>query len=347
MSKKVLLVRLSSLGDVIFNIPLANILKDNGYHITWITSEKGFDVVNNNPAVDEAILVPWNKWKHQSFFKNLCEYIKIVTYIRSQKFDIAIDTQLLLKSFVWMIFSGAKRRIVSKSAREFAFLGGNEIIEELSPDFSTHVIEGYLKFAKHLGLNTDNIKVSLPPSRQDHIDKINEYLKNLDKSKPIVTICPATTWVPKHWNKDNWKVLIKKIENSCNLVFTGTNGDIELIEYISEGKHLNLAGKTNLLELIELFRQSDLVLSLDSGSTHLARATGHPKIVSIFCATPPSRYAPIGSKDKYIALTGNLPCQHCHKKTCPLGTNECTFSPSVEEVFEAIQKLLPLTNFNN
>ena len=47
--KKVLIIRLSSLGDVIFNLPLANILKSNGYHVTWIVGEKGIDVVKNNP----------------------------------------------------------------------------------------------------------------------------------------------------------------------------------------------------------------------------------------------------------------------------------------------------------
>jgi len=50
--KKALLVRLSSLGDVIFNIPIANVLKDNGYEVTWLVSEKGIYVVENNPAVN-------------------------------------------------------------------------------------------------------------------------------------------------------------------------------------------------------------------------------------------------------------------------------------------------------
>ena len=63
--KQVLLIRLSALGDVIFNIPLANILKENGYKVFWLTSEKGFDIINNNPCVDEVILAPVEKWKKQ------------------------------------------------------------------------------------------------------------------------------------------------------------------------------------------------------------------------------------------------------------------------------------------
>lgn len=341
--KRALLVRLSSLGDVIFNIPLANILKNNGYKVTWVVSEKGYDIIKDNPAVDEAILAPVARWKKQKFSQNLKEYLELIKHIRSEKFDIAIDTQLLLKSFIWIAFSGAKRRIVSTSAREFAFLGGNEFIGKLRVSYDEHAIKNYLKFAKHLKLNTDKIEASLPESTPETVKKIDELLKNIDKTKPLVGIAPATTWVPKHWNKDNWKSLIEKIEKDYTLVFTGTAKDNDLIEYISGGRHLSVAGKTNILELAEVFKRCDLVISLDSGSTHLAWACGKPKIVSIFCCTPTGLYAPIGSPDKYIALSGHLPCQPCHKRKCPLkeNQNQCTYLPHVQEVLDAVHKLLP------
>ncbi len=340
MKKKVLIVRLSALGDVIFNLPLANILKSNGYEVTWLTSEKGFDIVNNNPFVDEAILAPVEKWKKQNLFQNLKEYIRLIKYIRSKHFYIAIDTQLLLKSFIWTVFCGAKRRIVSKSARECAILGGNEIIDKLAKDYTTHAAVSYLKFAEHLGLDTSVIQTALPAPTEEISNKITDLIKNIDKTKPIITLAPATTWVTKHWNKDNWKQVVNALKDDYNLIFTGTNKDNELINYISEGNHLNLAGKTNLLELAELFRRSDLVISLDSGSTHLAWASAKPKIISIFCSTPPTRYAPIGDNDKYIALSGDLSCQHCHKRKCPNGTNECTSLPTVEQVLQAVKTLL-------
>lgn len=65
--KKLLLIKLSSLGDVIFNVPLANALKDAGYEITWLVSEKGIQIVENNPCVDKAILVPMKQWKNVGF----------------------------------------------------------------------------------------------------------------------------------------------------------------------------------------------------------------------------------------------------------------------------------------
>ena len=189
-------------------------------------------------------------------------------------------------------------------------------------------------------VNIDDIKVTLPNPSKETIEKLDELLKDLDHLKPVITISPATTWANKHWDKENWKTLVEKIKDDYTLIFTGTNKENDLINYISKGAGLNLAGKTNIDELCELFRRSDLVISLDSGSTHLAWGTKVPKIISIFCCTPKTRYSPIGNKDKYISLSGNLPCQPCHRKKCPLGTNECTNYPSVEDVLNAVHKLL-------
>lgn len=342
--KKALLIRLSALGDVIFNLPLAHLLKNNGYEVFWLTSEKGFDIIHNNPLVDKAILAPIEKWKKQNLFKNIIEYFKIIKYLRSEKFDISIDTQLLLKSAIWNLFCGAERKLVSNSAREFAQFAGNENIGKLSYDYNTHATQRYLKFAKHLGIESNEIVAKLPTSTEETVKKINELIEGIDSSKPIIAICAATTWSTKHWNKDSWKKLVKELENDYTLVFTGTQKDEKLIEYISENKHLSIAGKTNLLELAEFFKRSDLVISLDSGSTHLAWACEKPKIISIFCSTPKGFYAPIGAEDKYIALSGNLPCQPCHKKHCKIAETEngCTFYPKVNEVVDATHKLLPL-----
>ena len=113
--KKILLIRLSALGDVVFNIPLANLIKKSGARLDWLVSEKGYDVVYNNPCVDNVILVPYEKWKKSgNIFKNFLEYLEIIKKIRKEKYDIVIDTQLILKSFIWTKFSNGKRRIVAK-----------------------------------------------------------------------------------------------------------------------------------------------------------------------------------------------------------------------------------------
>lgn len=329
------------MGDVIFNIPLANCLKDNGYEVHWLVSEKGYSLVKDNPCVDKVHLAPVEKWKKSGKpFENFKEYLSILKKLRAEKFGIAIDTQLILKSLYWTRFCGAKRRIVAKNAREGAILGGNEIIPSTRDGFNRHVVRCYLKFAEHLGLNTENIKVTLPETSPQAKEKINELLAPLDPNKKTIIVAPATTWIPKHWNRDNWRELIERLGNDYNLVFTGMPTDLELITYIGGGKHLNLASKTNLEELQELFSRGDLMISLDSGSTHLAWAVQKIKIVTIFCCTPAGLYAPLGDSSKYIALSAGTPCGPCHRKKCPNKNNLCTLTPNVDEVINAIKTLL-------
>ena len=168
--QKALLIKLSSLGDVIFNIPLANALKDAGYEVTWLVSEKGIQVIENNPCVDKAILAPLGKWKKKGPCKeNFDDYMKLIKQIRAEKFDIAIDSQMMLKSLYWLLFSGAKRRIISKEAREFAILGGNEWIDNISYAPNSPIVLNYLKYAEYLGIKTDNIKITLPARTPEQI----------------------------------------------------------------------------------------------------------------------------------------------------------------------------------
>ena len=300
--KKLLLIKLSSLGDVIFNVPLANALKDAGYEITWLVSEKGIQIVENNPCVDKAILVPMKQWKKRGFsLTSFKEYLAILKQLRAEKFDVAIDSQMMLKSLYWLLFCGAKRRIISKEGRELSVLGGNEWIDDISYSPNSPIVLNYLRYANYLGINPDEIKVTLPPRTQEQIAHVDELLAGLNSEKPLVVIAPATTWKDKHWNQDNWKKVVEYLKDKCNLVFTGGPNDNELIEYIGGGKFLNLAGKTDIMELMEVFSRAKLVMAPDSGSAHLAWATRNPAVITIFTCTPKEVLAPYGDKSKYIA----------------------------------------------
>lgn len=337
--KKVLLVRLSAMGDVIFTIPLANALTSAGYEVSWLVSEKGYSLVKNNPCVDKVILAPLEKWKKSGNpVKNFLEYLSIVRSVRKERYDIALDTQLILKSLLWMVFCGAKRRIVAKNYREFAILGGNEVMEATRVGNEPHAVKSYLKYAEYLGADTTDIKVTLPETSKEVKTKIDELLNPLE-NKPFILVAPATTWVTKHWNKGKWKVLLENLKKDYNIVLTGTESDRELLSYI-DGGYLNLCGKTNLEELQELLSRAELVISMDSGTTHLAWAVQKPKIVSIFCSTPESLYAPLGNESKYLSVSAKNICPPCHRRKCPKGTNLCTDYPEVDEVYNAVIKLL-------
>ena len=235
--KKILIIRLSSMGDVIFNIPLANNLKDNGYEVSWLVGEKGYTLIKDNPCVDKVFFAPVEKWKKsKNIIKNLKEWYEIIIKLRKEHYDIALDTQMLMKSIPFTMFCGAKRRLIAKDAREFSQIGANEIIPKIADKFNIPIVKSYLKFAQYLGYDTSNIKVTLPETSPEDENYINELIKNIDPNKKTVIIAPATTWVAKHWDKNNWKNLVEKLENKYNIIFTGGEKDNELINYINKNK---------------------------------------------------------------------------------------------------------------
>ncbi len=344
--KKLLLIKLSSLGDVIFNIPLSYALKDAGYEVTWLVSEKGYDILKNNPCVDRVILAPIFKWRKRGFvLQNTIEFWNIIKTLRKEKFDISIDAQMMFKSLFFNMFCGAKRRITSTQAKEFSKLGANEFVEGISYSPKIPIVKNYLKFADWIktGAETTNIiKKSLPERTQEQIAKVDELLKNIDKSKPTVIISPATTWDNKHWAETNWIKVAEAVSQSANIVFTGSEKDKKLIDKLCKNSYINLSGKTNLMELIEVFSRANVVVSPDSGSAHLAWALNKPAVITVFTCTPKDILAPYGDDRKYIALSGNLPCQPCFKKKCKKkdNINACQSLPTAEKVIEAIKKFI-------
>lgn len=370
--KKILIIRLTSLGDVIFTVPLACALKDGikDCEIGWVVAEKGLDVVKNNPCVDKVHFIPLKEWKKRPFsLKTFKEFFQIVKEIRKEKYQIALDCQQMFKSLLLFMFSGAKRRITFKDARELSFLGGNEFIKPKAKfgSFNYHIVERNLDFARHLGITSPHVRFSLPEVSAQAKAEADEMLKDTDKTKPSAVIAPATTWANKHWAEENWAVLLDGIGEKFNIIFTGTEADKALVSRILEKtstgfSYTNLTGKTDLQTLREIFTRAKVVISPDSGSAHLAWATQIPSVIAIFTCTPAKRFGPYDNHEtksgrKYFSISGQrentrcgtetaseLICSPCFKKKCKLknpakGENICQKYPKPEEIINIVNKL--------
>lgn len=344
---RILVIRLTSLGDVIFTLPLVKALEGN--QIGFLVAEKGLAVIKNNPSISKVHFAPLQEWKKRPFsIKTIIEFFKLVSELRRENYDIALDCQQMFKSLLLFWFSGAERRITFEDARELSGLGGNEFVKPKAKfrDFNYHIVERNLDFARHLGLNPQKINFILPVPSFETKKKITDMLSAADKSKPIVVISPATTWLNKHWNVKNWAKLVNAINSKCNIVFSGMPCDVPLIENIIDEvgtfNYINLVGKTNIEELIELFTQAKIVVSPDSGSAHLAWATSTPAVVAIFTSTPAKRFGPYGDDAKYFSVQSDLTCQPCFKKKCKLEDvkNGCQNYPEADEIITIVNKLL-------
>lgn len=317
---KILIVRLSAIGDVVHSLPILHCLRRKfpDSFIGWAVEDRCSDVLINNPLIDRVYVFPRKKWCKQS--------LSVIKEIRNEKFDIAIDLQELFKSGIITYLSGAKRRIAHAKTREFADIWVNEKLPAHDTfDTEKLIIERYLEPAKYLGAPIDEVEFSLPPLNNDIKTKIDSLLGGLDKE--IVVFSPATIWPTKHWLEEYWAELLNKISDKYNVVFIGTNKDNALINRIvslaKTDKYLNIAGKTSLLELIEVFNRSKYVIAPDTGPAHIANATQVPSVGMIFGPTGVKRTPPYG--DKHFAISANLPCKECFKRICPRKDNplEC------------------------
>jgi len=345
---KILIVRLSAIGDVIHSLPILNALRKKfpDANISWVVEDKAADILLNNPLINKVFVIPKQRWKKEGFsLKNTREFLDIVSSIRKEKFDIAIDLQELFKSGIITYLSGAERRIAHAKTREFADIFVNEKLKAHDIfDPNKMIIERYLEPANYLGAPVEEIKFSLPPVNDETKAYIDTLLQNIDKSKPVIVFSPATIWPTKHWIESYWGELLEKLSSDNNIIFIGSTNDKALINRITTKTNtqnfISIAGKTTILDLIELFNRTDILVTPDTGPAHIANATGKPVIISIFGSTSYKRSAPYG--EKHTALSAELSCQpcfkrKCYKKSCQM---ECMKKITPNEVFDIIlQKL--------
>ncbi|MGD9581390.1 MAG: glycosyltransferase family 9 protein [Vampirovibrionia bacterium] len=346
-NKKILIVRLSAIGDTIHGLPVLNAIKRQfpDVHVSWLVEKESSFLLKDNPFVDKLFIFDKTTLKTAGVSFASFKQIKNLIYsLKQERFDIAIDLQGLFKSGLLTALSGAKRKIGFKGTREFAEFFLNERVDAGKIfDHNEHVIEKNLKLAEHLGIEDLSVNYCLPVISEDIKTRINNILCFNDSTKKTVVIIPATTWQTKFWPKEHWQNLLKYLEHKVNIVITGTNTDISYIEDItkplSEGSYLNIAGKTSLLDLIELFYRTDIVIGVDTGPLHLAVASEKPEVLAILGPTSAKRNGALGHKNIHLSLD----CQPCHKKKCPLNESEqikCMNNIDPAQIIDIIEPLL-------
>ena len=126
------------------------------------------------------------------------------------------------------------------------------------------------------------------------------------------------------------------------MIITATKNDKELTENIllNTQNVINLTGRTQLSDLVYIFRNADIVISPDSGSAHVAWASGAKSVLTLFFATCAERTAPFG--EYYKSLSANINCAPCMKKKCKYKTNECIQKINSQSVIDNIYNLLKI-----
>lgn len=309
---RILIIKPSSLGDVVHALPTVNLIRRKfaAAHISWLVNAELFPLLQNCPVINDRI---------EFRRRDSGSWWPLLRQLRRENFDIVVDLQGLLRSGLFTLATGASQRIGLSDAREGARLFYNEIVTVPR----IHAVDRYLLAAKHLGCDGP---VEFPLGLASEI-------KN---QKSEIAINPSARWDTKLWGDDKFAELIRQLP-ADRVVLTGSANEAPRIEKIAQGRQ-NLAGKTSLLELADLYRQCAVLITNDSGPMHLAAAVGTP-VVAIFGPTEPALTGPYG--DRHVVLRAGIPCSPCLKDRCfHTPGMECMDKVTVEQVLAAVKPFL-------
>ncbi len=346
---RVLIVRLSALGDVIQGLPCLVALKESfpDWRISWLTEAPNAAVLDGHPHLDRLFLLDrgWRRGVAPLNPVNLgrggSNALAVWSALRRARFDLAIDLQGLFKSGLWTFLSGAPRRLGHGGTREYADRFLTEIVSR-RPTFDPAypLIERYLDPARHLGADPSKARYVLPPPTEAALAEADRLLGPPPSLRPLIGVCPWSAWPSKNWPLPHWRALAAALAREARVLILGgaeNAADAAAAFSDTEGAE-DLVGRTPLPVLAELLRRCRLVIGPDSGPLHLANATNAPKVLMLFGATSRRRSGPWGAVHR--ALARDLDCQPCFKRICPLGHFACLRELAPERVLDMAREML-------
>ena len=326
--KKILIVRLSAIGDIVMASPVAAALKRRypEAKILWLTQPECASLVQNNPLIDEVLLWPRAEWQNlwqQRKYRQLFAHIRTFRkQLKTHQIDLAIDLQGLLKSGMLTWLSGATRKVGLGSKEGSQWLM-DQVIPRNSGDTDLIGSE-YRWLCQQLQLDAKPWQMSIGAS-DDAINHAKQLIEQ-DIADDYIVICPFTTRPQKHWHDAGWQVLIPKLTKlGHTIVMLGGPADTEHAERIIDNeiaankRFINLVGKTQLPVAALLIQQAKALIGVDTGLTHMGHAHDIP-VLGLFGSTRP--YLKTDTANGQIMYL-NLHCSPCRRNPSCDGRFEC------------------------
>jgi heptosyltransferase-1 len=333
---KALVVRLSSIGDVIHTLPALAALHGHGWGVAWLVEPASRTLLEGHPMIERLAVLP----AARSF--RLSSATKALRPLREEPRDVALDFQGLWKSAFWARRSGA-RRVIGFDApwrreRLSALLLKERV--ELSTD-QPHVIDKNLALLRSVGIDAvGSREFPLPPAalRSAAVDEALEARVLLG----FVVLNPGGGWASKLWPPEGYAVVARGLrDRGFKSLVTWGPGEERLAERIVAASNgaAERCFPTTLLELAVLFRKARLVVAGDTGPLHLACAVGAP-VVGIYGPTDPARNGPFSPRDVVVRRTPL--CSPCHRRACRIHDGVMQ-AITPEEVLRAVDARLGIS----
>jgi lipopolysaccharide heptosyltransferase I len=315
---KILILKPSSLGDVIHALPVLRLLKRHwpASEIYWWLDVNLVPLLENDP--DLAGIFPFRR-KRWAAPHRWPEIVSSVRVMRDHRFDLAIDLQGLARSSMFAWLANPKLLVGLDNLREGSREGARALYDITPPRASpqTHAVDRYMAVLPLLGAPVHWNFDWLPHHPQAAADVRAKWAPEADQ--PWIILLPGGRWNNKRWPVKYFIDLVQRLRQIPRLRFVvlGSKDERPLGEAIANAAAdccLNLAGQTTLDEMIEWIRLSRLTVTNDTGPMHVAAALRRP-VVALFGPTNPANTGPYGQGQNVLQIT-SLPCVPCMKSTC-------------------------------
>ena len=326
--RRVLVVKLSSLGDLFHALPAVHALKTGlDAEVHWVTQPAYADLVPCFADVSRVIV-----FDRQGFPAGFRRFVR---ELRRDSYDCVVDLQGLLKSALVTRLARGRERIGPSFHREGAALFYSRVAGTRRKD--RHAVEENLDVARALGLECG---APVFPVRFGACSVV--------APRPRIAVMPVSRWASKNWPADAFVRALRRVRDalpSATFFLLGGRADAAVCVAIAAatgGSTANLTGRTTLVQMGSLLGQMDLVLSNDSGPMHMAAATGVP-VLALFGPTDPKRTGPFGPGHR-VLTAGELECRPCFCARCRFGATRCMEGLAPEAVAEAMLAMLGAKN---
>ncbi|MGZ9899839.1 glycosyltransferase family 9 protein [Shewanella gaetbuli] len=292
--KSLCLLRLSAIGDVCHAVAMVQAIQREypNLAITWVIGKVEYQLVKNLPGINFVIFDKSQGWR--SFWQ-------LKKALAGQKFDVLLHMQVALRATVASLMIKAKWRVGfdKQRAKEGQWLVTNHAIE---PQTEPHVLEGFMGFAKAIGVKNTQVDWQIPVSDAD-----NDFADKLINNDKVLVICPAASkaernWLPQryaevadHAQTLGYRVMLcggpTELERTlAQSIIAQAKGDIEV-----------MVGKTTLTQLLALLNRATLVIAPDTGPLHMA-VTQKTPVIGLYAHSNPGRTGPFLYRENTISV---------------------------------------------
>ena len=332
MTARVLIVRLGALGDIVHAIPVAAALRRAfpAARIDWLVSAKHREILDLVPVIDRRLVI-----NDRGAARGGTPMLAVIRELRRTHYDVAFDLQGLLKSAVLARASGAARVIGFAASHLREPLARIFYTEVHQPVGATHIVFQNLALLEAVGLTVVTPEFPIEPVASAVARQVSQLTAGR-----YALVNPGAAWPNKRWPARRFGAVAASLRDKHGLttIVLWGPGEQPIADEVvaSSAGAAMLSPRTSIADLVALARGAALMISGDTGPTHLAAASGTP-IVGIFGPTRPARNGPWAPAD--VTVSRDSVCQCHHLRRCKLATM-CVTDIGVEEVLGAVERRL-------